>query len=110
MDFKGIIEQATGEPAEYTAFIPGEAPELPFIIILDKQTRTGADLSKGNAGAGVIIHDLTIERYTIDSTRNAGLDALMETFDRDYTFETLWLPSPDNCYEQIYEIQILERT
>ena len=106
VDYIKIIAEAVNEPVQSVAYPPNEAPELPYIIVLDTITHTGGDLHKG-----LILHDITIERYSTDGVINDDLEAILNAFPADWTREAVWLPQPENCYEHIYTLEaILDNT
>lgn len=87
------------EPVQSVAYPPNEAPDLPYIIVIDTITSTGSDTNKG-----LILHDLVIERYSTDADYNEGLEQYLNSLPAEWTRETVWLPAPENCFETIYNL------
>ena len=87
------------EPVQAVAYPPNEAPDLPYIIVIDTITSTGSDTNKG-----LILHDLVIERYSTDADYNEVLEQYLNTLPAEWTRETVWLPAPENCFETIYNL------
>lgn len=106
MGIKTWLETA-GEPVADTAFPPGDAPELPYIIFLDTTEHGGGDMRNLFHR-----HSLTVERYSETDDDNTALEALFDAKALKYDKERTWLPDPDDMFETIYTIKtpIIERT
>lgn len=102
MDIKTWLEQA-GEPVAETCFLPGEAPDLPYIVYLDDSERGGGDMKNFSRN-----HSLSVERYSETSDDNTALEALLDTQAIKYTKEKQWL-TDEECFMTVYNFDILER-
>ena len=106
IDYVNVIDQAVSEPVQAVAYPPNEAPDMPYIIVIDNITRTGGDMHKG-----MTIHDITIERYSVDPEPCEALEAVLDTIPAEWTREVMWIPSPENCFETVYTLsEILDNT
>jgi hypothetical protein len=101
-DIKAWLE-ITGEPVAETAFIPNDAPPLPYIVYLDTVKRGGGDMKNMMQN-----HSLTVERYSETSEDNARLEALFEAQAIKYKKEKQWL-SDEECFMTIYDFDLIER-
>ncbi|SCL88025.1 hypothetical protein [Sporanaerobacter sp. PP17-6a] len=101
-DLKSWLEQA-GEPVEETCFVPGEAPQFPYIVFLDTVERVGGD-TKNMAKQ----HSVAVERYSDGPEDNLQLEALFDKQAIKYTKDRQWL-SNEECFLTIYNFEIFER-
>lgn len=107
LDIKGWLKEATGEPVYETAAPPAsDRYELPLVVFIDIAERSGADDQNL-----ITYHTLTIERYSEDGERNAGLEAALDEKGLHYNRELLWV-SDDEMFEEVYQLQtdIIERS
>ncbi len=100
MDFKKLIEEATGLPTADTAF--ARPQKLPFAIFIDRPTTDGDDFH-----TKIIEHNLAVEFYAerIDRANEEALEALFDKMNWKWTRGREYLPKPDDCFVTVYEIE-----
>ena len=98
MDFKTMLEGATGLPTEEIVF--RKPQKLPFIIFIDKQQAMGDDYN-----TRLIAHDLTVEFYAerIDKEHEEKMEKLFKDENWKYTRERQWLED-QKCFVTVFEI------
>jgi len=111
VDIKAWLEQV-GEPVGDTAFV--DKQPLPFIVFTAQDNRLGADLKNL-----AFLHQVRIERYTIDGIDNPALEALFDdatasrTYNgvaaRKWTKQSIYI-SEEQMFETIYNLSFWERT
>lgn len=101
LDIKSWLETA-GEPVEEVAFIPDEAPRMPYIVYLDTLQRDGGDVHNMSC-----MHAVTVERYSDIPEDNPALEVLFDDKALKYSREKMWLPD-EECFMTIYEFEIYE--
>ena len=107
LDLKAWLDEATGEPVyETTAPPSSDRYELPCVVFIDVVERSGSDDQNM-----ITYHTLTIERYSEDGAKNAGLEAALDEKGLHYNREPLWI-SDDEMYEEVYQLltDIIERS
>lgn len=100
MDFKKLIEEATGLPTADTAF--ARPQKMPFAIFIDKPTTDGDDFN-----TRTISHDLAVELYAerIDKVNETKLEELFDRMNWKWTRNREYLPKPEDCFVTVYEIE-----
>lgn len=104
-DLVETLNEETQIPTADTAFPEGEAPPLPYTVILDKIKGDGDDFHIRLFG-----HDLAVEFYAerIDRKNEMKLESFFERRNWKYSRERTWIPS-EECFETIYQISYSER-
>lgn len=100
LDIKSWLEQC-GEDVADTAFV--DAHSYPFVVFIDYQDHGGSDLHND-----LTRHDLTVERYSEDGEESQKLKTLIVDKAVHYEYSKQWL-SDVQCFEEIYEFELIER-
>lgn len=105
MTLESVMEimKETGLPVAYRMFKEGEAPQLPFICVVDDQTNNFIADGK----VWLEVHSIDIELYT--KVKDTDIENKIKKVLNDY--EIPWQQSEEyieseKCYEEIFTVEV----